>query len=240
MTTINVVKAVLIEDARLTCRVKHVYGSHWESNLIPSRTLAFHFLWESTWLFHWNHYPPVESGALTRQQAEDLMRSAPLSQALEGRNLTDESWNRVNTGRFISCVGVVDRQHCDKMWSDLNDPRWDEDPTLWDTKPRPAATFNIAVTDPRWLSHIVPEMEWDSVGYDHDSEIPFDTVWRTSDVMSLARGIDSSQDFSGMLILADALQEAGCNSDELLNHLRDPQATHVRGCWALDLVLGKK
>ena len=41
-------------------------------------------------------------------------------------------------------------------------------------------------------------------------------------------------------VLADALQDAGCDGDELLSHLRDPNATHVRGCWALDLVLGKE
>jgi hypothetical protein len=43
-----------------------------------------------------------------------------------------------------------------------------------------------------------------------------------------------------MPILADALQDAGCDADALLNHLRDPHATHVRGCWALDLVHGKE
>jgi len=42
-----------------------------------------------------------------------------------------------------------------------------------------------------------------------------------------------------MPILADALQDAGCDS-ALLSHLRDVNATHVSGCWALDLVLGKE
>ena len=63
-----------------------------------------------------------------------------------------------------------------------------------------------------------------------------DPAWRTSDVMLLARGIYEEKAFDRMPILADALQDAGCTSDELLNHLRDPLATHVRGCWALDLV----
>jgi hypothetical protein len=58
--------------------------------------------------------------------------------------------------------------------------------------------------------------------------------------MALAKGIEASQDFSGMPVLADALQEAGCDCDDLLSHLRDTSATHVRGCWALDLVLGKQ
>ncbi len=41
-----------------------------------------------------------------------------------------------------------------------------------------------------------------------------------------------------LAILADALEEAGCTDEEILSHLRSP-GPHVRGCWALDLVLGK-
>ena len=40
-------------------------------------------------------------------------------------------------------------------------------------------------------------------------------------------------------VLADALEEAGCADADLLGHLRAPRP-HVRGCWALDLVLGKE
>jgi len=43
-----------------------------------------------------------------------------------------------------------------------------------------------------------------------------------------------------MSILADALQDAGCDSFDILTHLCDANAAHVRGCWALDLVLGKE
>jgi hypothetical protein len=42
-----------------------------------------------------------------------------------------------------------------------------------------------------------------------------------------------------MPILADALQDAGCDSDELLSHCRDASQPHVRGCWVVDQVLGK-
>jgi hypothetical protein len=69
--------------------------------------------------------------------------------------------------------------------------------------------------------------------------IAFSANWRTSDAVALACQMYESRDFGAMPVLADALQEAGCDSDELLSHLRDPKATHVRGCWALDLVLGK-
>ncbi len=42
-----------------------------------------------------------------------------------------------------------------------------------------------------------------------------------------------------LAILADALEDAGCSDVELLAHLRGP-GPHVRGCWALDLVLGRR
>ncbi|OWK36188.1 hypothetical protein FRUB_08751 [Fimbriiglobus ruber] len=48
-----------------------------------------------------------------------------------------------------------------------------------------------------------------------------------------------SRDFSVTPILADALQDAGCDNEDILNHLRG-DGPHVRGCWALDLLLGKK
>jgi hypothetical protein len=64
--------------------------------------------------------------------------------------------------------------------------------------------------------------------------------WLTSTVLALATGIYDDLAFDRMPILADALQDAGCDSDDILNHLRDPNATHVRGCWALDLLLGKE
>jgi hypothetical protein len=42
-----------------------------------------------------------------------------------------------------------------------------------------------------------------------------------------------------LALLADALEDAGCTDAELLGHLRGP-GPHVRGCWALDLVLSKE
>jgi|SRR5579883_985621 len=63
--------------------------------------------------------------------------------------------------------------------------------------------------------------------------------WRTDTAMSLARTMYESRDFSAMPILADALQEAGCDNDDILAHCRDPKQVHVRGCWVVDLILGK-
>jgi hypothetical protein len=69
--------------------------------------------------------------------------------------------------------------------------------------------------------------------------VSFDAAWRTGTAVAVARGMYESRDFTVMPILADALQDAGCDSDDILNHCRDPHATHVRGCWVVDLVLGK-
>jgi hypothetical protein len=63
--------------------------------------------------------------------------------------------------------------------------------------------------------------------------------WRTSTVVAMAKQMYESRDFGATPILADALQEAGCESEDILNHCRDPHASHVRGCWVVDLVLGK-
>ena len=69
--------------------------------------------------------------------------------------------------------------------------------------------------------------------------VAFDAAWRTSTAVALAQGMYESRDFAAMPILADALQDAGCDSDAVLTHCRDPQQVHVRGCWVVDLVLGK-
>jgi hypothetical protein len=55
----------------------------------------------------------------------------------------------------------------------------------------------------------------------------------------LASHIYDSRAFDRLPILADALEEAGCKDAEILAHCRGP-GPHVRGCWVVDLVLGKE
>jgi hypothetical protein len=69
--------------------------------------------------------------------------------------------------------------------------------------------------------------------------VAFDPAWRTSTVVALASQMYESRDFGAMPILADALQDAGCTNEDVLTHCRDAQQVHVRGCWVVDLVLGK-
>jgi hypothetical protein len=69
--------------------------------------------------------------------------------------------------------------------------------------------------------------------------VPLDPAWLTGDVLALARGVYDEKAFDRMPILADALQDAGCDNDTVLAHCRDTSLTHVRGCWVLDLLLVK-
>jgi hypothetical protein len=62
-------------------------------------------------------------------------------------------------------------------------------------------------------------------------------LWRTTTVRLLARGIYRHQAFDRLPILADALQDAGCNDEAVLTHGRGA-TTHLRGCWVVDLALG--
>lgn len=69
--------------------------------------------------------------------------------------------------------------------------------------------------------------------------VTFNPDWRTSTAVALAKQMYDSRDFSAMPILADALQDAGCDNDDVLTHCRAAAGVHVRGCWVVDLVLGK-
>lgn len=73
-------------------------------------------------------------------------------------------------------------------------------------------------------------------------------------VERIARSIYASQDYSDLPILADALEDSGCDCEDLIRHLRDcdrspyegedwrrrAEVPHVLGCWAIDRLLGKK
>ena len=66
-----------------------------------------------------------------------------------------------------------------------------------------------------------------------------DPARRTATVTSLAQAIYNERAFDRLPILADALEDAGCTSADVLSHCRSG-GEHVRGCWVVDLVLGKE
>ena len=68
--------------------------------------------------------------------------------------------------------------------------------------------------------------------------VAFDPAWRTEHTVGMAAKMYDDRDFAAMPILADALEEAGCDSADILSHCREP-GVHVRGCWVVDHLLGK-
>jgi hypothetical protein len=68
------------------------------------------------------------------------------------------------------------------------------------------------------------------------------TTWltqRAGTVRRLSEKIYNERRFADLPVLADALEEAGCDNPDTLDHCRGG-GEHVRGCWVLDLVLGKE
>jgi hypothetical protein len=87
--------------------------------------------------------------------------------------------------------------------------RWQADTLREIFKP-----FRRVATDPTWLA------------------------WNRGAVAALAQTIYEERRFEDMPFLADALEEAGCKKTTILSHCRG-ENQHVRGCWVLDLLLGK-
>jgi hypothetical protein len=68
--------------------------------------------------------------------------------------------------------------------------------------------------------------------------VALDPGWRTEAVVGLAAGVYADRAFDRLPVLADALEDAGCANPDVLGHCRSG-GPHARGCWVVDLVLGK-
>jgi hypothetical protein len=76
--------------------------------------------------------------------------------------------------------------------------------------------------------------------------VTLDPAWQTPQVVALARAAYDERelpagtlDLARLAVLSDALEEAGCTDAAILDHCRRP-GPHVRGCWVVDLILGKQ
>lgn len=65
-----------------------------------------------------------------------------------------------------------------------------------------------------------------------------ETAWLVPNVRHLAHSIYEAREFQSLPNLADALVQVGCSNDAILSHCRRG-GPHVRGCWVLDLILGR-
>jgi hypothetical protein len=103
-----------------------------------------------------------------------------------------------------------------------------------------------------WGFQFVPEVDWpgrwliDCVFGNPFRLFSPDPWWLTADVIALAQAAyaerilpDGHLEPQRLAVLADALEEAGCADRAILDHLRG-EGPHVRGCWVIDLALGKE
>jgi hypothetical protein len=63
-------------------------------------------------------------------------------------------------------------------------------------------------------------------------------LWITPAAATVAQDTYDRRDFAALPVLADLLEEAGCPEQSVLDHCRN-RGLHARGCWVVDLVLGK-
>ena len=69
--------------------------------------------------------------------------------------------------------------------------------------------------------------------------VVIDSAWRTTTTVGIALAAYQERDFERLPILADALEDAGCDDVLALGHLRGP-GPHTRGCWVLDGILDRR
>ena len=64
--------------------------------------------------------------------------------------------------------------------------------------------------------------------------------WNDGTIRRIAEGIYEERAFERMGVLADALLDSGCDDEVMLSHCREQEGVHTKGCWVIDLLLGKE
>ena len=64
-------------------------------------------------------------------------------------------------------------------------------------------------------------------------------TWEGCTIANIAQAIYDDRAFDRLPVLADALEDAGCDNADILAHCRQP-GPHVRGCWVIDRLTGKE
>jgi hypothetical protein len=96
--------------------------------------------------------------------------------------------------------------------------------------------------DDYYAAHVTPPEDHPALLRDLFGPLPFRAVQvgsttLTPAAVALARAIYEERRFEEMPVLADALEEAGCDHPEILDHCCHRRGGHARGCWVLDSVL---
>jgi hypothetical protein len=154
---------------------------------------------------------------------DEISRNAVLvAERLADRQVTGEDIAKARAARVTGAVRKILLRSASQTANDVCRPLG-SDPLLatllrciFDNPFRPVSL------DPAWLS-------W------HDATVP-----KLAQAVYDDRELPSGHlDTHRLAVLADALEDAGCSDQDILSHCRGP-GPHVRGCWVVDLLLGKE
>ena len=224
------------------------YAEAWESTrVVPMharrlRHLAAAFLWHGLDRTGWNFTDHEQLLARTAAAALDFDmpgRPAPWSQLVRRWLRTAEPNYRAATAGYAGFTDSPGRAvaylfrsrraaglEAVLTWTALRNPR-----------ERAESRFHPAGCDAPALAGLVRDVYRRPRGPVRGVWAPdFRDEWLTDTVVALASNIWAARDYSAMPILADALQDAGCTDEALLDHCRGPNH-HCRGCWVLETVL---
>jgi hypothetical protein len=175
------------------------------------------------------------------------------------------SWNRLEDDRSRRAVETAelyaDGEVDASVLETVNDGAWDVRDELWDANPASdddrlwlAEGAGIITSEDGWWTRLFSR---NRMLEEYPFRLPmpahcdlarclfgnpfrpvaFDPAWRGESAAALATGIYAERAFDRLPILADALEEAGCDHPDVLTHCRNP-GIHARGCWVIDAILG--
>ena len=106
---------------------------------------------------------------------------------------------------------------------------------LWDAQQVAAGVTDPAEADRAWQAEAVRLCRDWCREY---ASLYLQPAWRSETVLALASALHAGHAFDRLPILADALEEAGCDQPDLLAHCRG-NSPHFEYCWVVDLLLSK-
>lgn len=139
------------------------------------------------------------------------------------------------SGDMLARLVMIATAGDDEAFNTLIVNYWSNDHHFWESCPGLSEWLRWLLAGPRFgpeAANAIREL-WANPSV----RLRFLPEWRTSTVIDLANQVFHERDFEVMPILADALQDAGCDNEKVLAHCRAPEA-HLPGCWAIDLILG--
>ena len=162
-----------------------------------------------------------ELAAASRAAAEEEYR--PFAISARGRPLTKEEELGVWLSQMARWASDTQRKGAASRAAEVSDGVW--------------LARNKNIVGKHWQKKIASILR-DVVGNPY-RPVALDPRWLSSTVLDLARTIYDERVFERLPVLAESLMDAGCDNEEILKHCRSA-GPHVRGCWVVDLLLGKE